>query len=100
MIYIITTLTLSAFTNALLSVIVYRSRENYREDLLYASVLSFLTAGGYCAVKMREIDQNVSSRWMWATIVASLGFMTSFWMYYFLDKWCIRSYIDDFSFSV
>lgn len=99
--YIITNLTMASFSLFMENYLFENedSRFDYGE-LIYLSALSFFTAGAACIFHMKKLGRSPSKWIIVSTVIATLGFMVSFWMYYFIDKACLIGEIDEFYFSV
>jgi len=101
--YVLTSIALSVFTLRIESFSSYSNGSmgtRFKEALLL-SIFSFLTIGTGASVKLGKISGK-GPGWVWiaSTSLATLGFINSFWMYFFLDRLCFEREIDDFSFSV
>jgi len=101
--YVLTSIALSVFALRIESFSSYsngRMGTRFKEALLL-SIFSFLTIGTGASVKLGKISGK-GPGWVWiaSTSLATLGFINSFWMYFFLDRLCFEREIDDFSFSV
>jgi uncharacterized membrane protein len=97
--YVMTSFALAYFTLAL--PILYGIANDFnKQETLRLSILSLLTIGGICPLKLKEFASGVETKWLVSTIAMSFGFMTSYWMYYLIDKKCVALHIDEFFFSV
>jgi len=102
-IYVLTSIALSVFTLRIENFSSF-SNGNVRirvKEVLLLSIFSFLTIGTGASVRLGKISGK-GPGWMWiaSTSLATLGFINSFWMYFFLDRLCFEREIDDFSFSI
>jgi len=102
-IYVLTSIALSVFTLRIENFSSF-SNGNIRirlKEVLLLSIFSFLTIGTGASVRLGKISGK-GPGWVWiaSTSLATLGFINSFWIYFFLDRLCLEREIDDFSFSV